>query len=185
MRPIAKIRSSVPSSRVRIAEGLLANRDPGRSRLVQPLRRLAGRCNRALGASTFSCDIACAVSPLRALPQSSDRRFCFSVKGVGRTSGRHQSLPNVQSGTKRRSSDTQAGSGPSRNRESRRSAGSSTDTAGGGIREAIEGTGIPLRGADERVCVHAKCRGGQRPPPWLLSSQPRHPLTRDRERIAR
>ena len=44
------------------------------------------------------------------------------------------------------------------------------DTAGGRVRQGVEVTGIPLRGAHERVRVHAERRRGQRPHPRLLPS---------------
>jgi DNA-3-methyladenine glycosylase I len=40
-----------------------------------------------------------------------------------------------------------------------------------GVREAAEVAGIPLRGADERVRVHAERRRGQRPCPRLLPGE--------------
>ena len=45
------------------------------------------------------------------------------------------------------------------------------DTAGGGVRQAVEVAGIPLRRAYERVRVHAERRRGQRPRPWVLPSE--------------
>jgi DNA-3-methyladenine glycosylase I len=42
------------------------------------------------------------------------------------------------------------------------------DSAGRGVREATEVAGVPLRGADERVRVHAERRRGQRPRPRML-----------------
>ena len=49
------------------------------------------------------------------------------------------------------------------------------DPEGGIVREAAEVAGVPLRRPDERVCVHAERRRGQRPHPRLL---PRYRLTR-------
>ena len=43
------------------------------------------------------------------------------------------------------------------------------DAAGGGVRQAAEVSGVPLRRAHERVRVHAERRRGQRPRPWVLS----------------
>ena len=40
--------------------------------------------------------------------------------------------------------------------------------AGGGVREAAEVAGLPLRRAHERVRVHAERRHRQQPHPWLL-----------------
>ena len=42
------------------------------------------------------------------------------------------------------------------------------DPAGGGVREAVEVAGVPLRRPNERVRVHAERRRGQRPHPWML-----------------
>jgi hypothetical protein len=44
------------------------------------------------------------------------------------------------------------------------------------FREAVEGAGVPLRGAYECVRVHAERRRGQRPRPWVLPRDrlPRH-----------
>ena len=42
------------------------------------------------------------------------------------------------------------------------------DSAGGGVREAVEVAGIPLRRAYKCVRVHAERRRGQRPRPWVL-----------------
>ena len=55
------------------------------------------------------------------------------------------------------------------------------DTAGGGVRQAAEVTGIPLRRTHERVRVHAERRRGQRPHPWLL---PSHGLHRTANQLA-
>ena len=46
-------------------------------------------------------------------------------------------------------------------------------TRGREVRQAAQVTGLPIRGAHERVCVHAERRRCQRPHPWLL---PRHRL---------
>src|SRR6266511_2772720 len=50
------------------------------------------------------------------------------------------------------------------------------DPADGGVREAVEVAGVPLRGAYECVRVHAERRRGQRPHPWVLPRDrlPRH-----------
>jgi DNA-3-methyladenine glycosylase I len=50
------------------------------------------------------------------------------------------------------------------------------DPTGGGVREAAEVAGVLLRGAYERVRVHAERRRGQRPRPWVLPRDrlPRH-----------
>lgn len=40
--------------------------------------------------------------------------------------------------------------------------------AGRSVHEAVEVAGVPLRRADECVRVHAECRRGQRPRPWML-----------------
>ena len=41
-------------------------------------------------------------------------------------------------------------------------------SGGGGVREAVEVAGVPLRRAHERVRVHAERRRRQRPPSWML-----------------
>src|SRR5207302_452960 len=50
------------------------------------------------------------------------------------------------------------------------------DTPGREVRQAAEDTGIPLRGAHERLRVHAERRRGQRPHSWLLPSHGLHPV---------
>jgi ketosteroid isomerase-like protein len=52
-----------------------------------------------------------------------------------------------------------------------RSRSAHVDPAGRGARQGAEVAGVQLRGAHQRVRVHAERRRGQRPHPWLLSRE--------------
>src|SRR5205823_5810967 len=53
----------------------------------------------------------------------------------------------------------------------------------GGVREAVEVAGVPLRRAYECVRLHAERRRGQRPPPWVLPRERLPDLGRESLRV--